>query len=1169
MKRLSPSSDRTPAEQKFSALDAPTIILNLLESTQPDRDEQLERVLIETCGVGNPQKIFEKLAEEPWFKTMVGKAMCGFKSRALTQLLQVWGCSQDYLFQRWRENATGDEGISSPLGSWLNYAAHCNGDTSLLVYFLSQAPPGGEEYSLYLNTYERHQGHLPLVTAVAQRNLLATQLLLAKGASPTACINFRNVNAIYAALAINQPQILECLITQQFKEETDRVSAFKKYLHSKQFKDMIGQVLAHRLESIPLVLLRLMQDWGYSPADINALVDSTQEWLLEYAAEFQDSELLGYVMEQKLAEVRRSGHSASEAAKSLANYLNDSKQHYLPLFKAIQRHRVGNIERLIAAGASLTAMGSGYNALSMSIKSEEPWILRHYITDLNEPIGKWLPLVYAWQFSKAEISEDLIARGADFYRACAQIPAACDDLLFKGNDFYRHPEFAKQQQLLEERLRTEKLGEADIRLLCSQMSTLALAYFSIALLNLRKEFDCEMEDLSEPEEDNPTVLDEDALITENMELMWNAQRLYSRARRMGDPSEWGKTKQFMQLLFDYEKQGPEKQRLSRISKLFIALFHLEEDDEWSKWTRWTPAPVSRPRTAVTYDPGLYTPALPRVKNSFPLLRSQVAEDLRAHAFSKRGALSTGLSDAVVHYLIGPFLKNNEDKDFPNFNRLYPTILQYRYIESVQTAHQTCLSEMAKTVAVANNLDGAMVHSALTTVYASSGPLAARLHDRHFRHYLSGAVFHIRRQEPMATQSFKNLAMAILKYYAAQKEVFQSVVVNSLKNAAAEQRLAQRLVEMLLLTFAGMLIDKSDQVTLTLSALLHSSLELLRGTAYSEPFTLMQLIFGTGYTPPAPDWSLCVDLTQFAKKKRRREQDDKTVSHSRPKVGPCHFFSAAAEQPFILNPRWSQQLGWNCFDVAIDRKPDIQFPCSHLSSDFGDSKKTDIRRSGLVNYALGHKHVGSFRQLLLPEILQGILFDDKHFLLRGDQKMIGQVAAYHALDIEQQAQLSRCNEKLPKAPSGKARNLEQLNEFFTLPAHATAYSQESQQVREMVETRDRCLDPLRAYCLTEDVYARYLSTYYDAGKAWVIFDRCNSNNRSTSIVDIAALFIGKTIVIHDMSSGVQPFTEIYRTANPSSQTVDVGYNHHTKHFMALLPNPKLQQTSPYAPRMGTG
>jgi len=239
--------------------------------------------------------------------------------------------------------------------------------------------------------------------------------------------------------------------------------------------------------------------------------------------------------------------------------------------------------------------------------------------------------------------------------------------------------------------------------------------------------------------------------------------------------------------------------------------------------------------------------------------------------------------------------------------------------------------------------------------------------------------------------------------------------------------------------------------------------------------------------------------------------------------------------------YSEQLGWNCFDLAVSLK------------DYGG-------RSGLRKYALLHSSEQEFRILLADEIKQAavltaIYMNDKAERTRANNKRIielfriaeilkDKVDKYqlenyvnalldqevsvddlprnallptmHIKELQllinnyinahenMRAAVSKCNDSLGML-EGSRWPLEKMDIFFSSPENQHKYPEifvEFQRVRQEIFTPYE--QAFAEYCHRQDTYEQYVKEYY-GGCGWFAFQRNFQDEYSTSMVDIAAKF----------------------------------------------------------------
>ncbi len=303
-----------------------------------------------------------------------------------------------------------------------------------------------------------------------------------------------------------------------------------------------------------------------------------------------------------------------------------------------------------------------------------------------------------------------------------------------------------------------------------------------------------------------------------------------------------------------------------------------------------------------------------------------------------------------------------------------------------------------------------------------------------------------------------------------------------------------------------------------------------------------------------------------------------------------FTTSAKTQPITINQE--EQLGWNCFDIAIG-----------------------INRADLVNFALEHPE---FRHLLAPEIRQAAVLTAvylnnkeeehakklhqnmvelsdlaekfKHIPFIADKlnalAALQLTAGYqlkptellqntlprsmHTADLRNKINdylkayeamrdtVSTCND-LIKQPS--RLSFVELDEFFKLSTNQEtfpdAYTIFIHNRENLFTKYEKSLDD---YCQSIDIYRQYIQDYYGQQNWFCFQTQFEQDTKSTSMVDIAAIMLEATIIIY------QNDKEIYRTDTCGSKVIEVTYNGRN-HFIrkSIQENPQLtqQELSPVA------
>jgi HEAT repeat protein len=272
-----------------------------------------------------------------------------------------------------------------------------------------------------------------------------------------------------------------------------------------------------------------------------------------------------------------------------------------------------------------------------------------------------------------------------------------------------------------------------------------------------------------------------------------------------------------------------------------------------------------------------------------------------------------------------------------------------------------------------------------------------------------------------------------------------------------------------------------------------------------------------------------------------------------------------QQPPIFGdelPECAEQLGWNCFDVAIDLQKYVD-------------ANGKVGRAALVAYALANSSNVLFRNLLAPEIkhaaaltavymnsksempiatklgtkpdkLEFQQVDSSRFVSEPacenlekytlptsmhTEELLAIVNDYYSAHDNMTAAVAKCNDEL-KRVEGHRLSLAELDVFFqdrkNRDTNKRAYSAFIRKCNKLYTPHETAFNN---YCLSENVYRQYVEKYYGENH-WFAFQR---ELGSTSMIDIAARMLNVVIVIY------QGAEEIYRTQTPGIKTLDVEYN----------------------------
>lgn len=148
-------------------------------------------------------------------------------------------------------------------------------------------------------------------------------------------------------------------------------------------------------------------------------------------------------------------------------------------------------------------------------------------------------------------------------------------------------------------------------------------------------------------------------------------------------------------------------------------------------------------------------------------------------------------------------------------------------------------------------------------------------------------------------------------------------------------------------------------------------------------------------------------------------------------------------------------------------------------------------------------------------------------------------------------LIACNEQLGQV-EGQRLNEQELTEYFASEENQLAYSEAFKlycKAREVMHPHEEAFDN---FCESIDTYENYVKHYYGIPEGskeggWFAFQREFEGERSTSMIDIASLFLEKQIIVKSQSGKI-----IYSTqCSHFEQIIEIQYNG-VDHFEAISP-----------------
>lgn len=238
-----------------------------------------------------------------------------------------------------------------------------------------------------------------------------------------------------------------------------------------------------------------------------------------------------------------------------------------------------------------------------------------------------------------------------------------------------------------------------------------------------------------------------------------------------------------------------------------------------------------------------------------------------------------------------------------------------------------------------------------------------------------------------------------------------------------------------------------------------------------------------------------------------------------------------------------QLGWNCFDVAIG-----------------------ISRDDLVKFALDKSSDISIRKILAPEIRHAAALTATNMNLKAEGKdaIAGQAALPVSMETEELKKLYKnyqdalenmkdvvadCSTSLGY-PEGSILPLSELDAFFAntenRTSHNDAYETFKNARDEKYTTHESAFFN---YCESEVVFKTYISDYYGK-EQWVAFQRNVAGEQTKSMIDIAAMMTQSCIEIYQLED--KNYKEIYKTEQYGKNTKRIEYSGNC-HFYELVPD----------------
>lgn len=267
----------------------------------------------------------------------------------------------------------------------------------------------------------------------------------------------------------------------------------------------------------------------------------------------------------------------------------------------------------------------------------------------------------------------------------------------------------------------------------------------------------------------------------------------------------------------------------------------------------------------------------------------------------------------------------------------------------------------------------------------------------------------------------------------------------------------------------------------------------------------------------------------------------------------------------------KQNGWNCFDIAAgipDRQALVAFALQHAAEEeYRHLLATEIRHAATLAYVYMEKarcpeskiaiarltelfDIQSALESDLAEAEQVELSIDKILAQMEDSdedlsrcalpssmhtdELYRLLKEYMDAHDKMLATLRSCSQRIGRG-DGNTLSIDELDTFFTdtdnQRKYANAFKDFTQAKQEIL---DPCVQALDKYCQRAAIYKQYVNEYY-AKNNWFAFQANLQGEHSTSMIDIAARFLNKVIIIEQQGK------QIYRTENQANQAITISYN----------------------------
>lgn len=274
--------------------------------------------------------------------------------------------------------------------------------------------------------------------------------------------------------------------------------------------------------------------------------------------------------------------------------------------------------------------------------------------------------------------------------------------------------------------------------------------------------------------------------------------------------------------------------------------------------------------------------------------------------------------------------------------------------------------------------------------------------------------------------------------------------------------------------------------------------------------------------------------------------------------------------YQIKPNQKKQNGWACFDIAVgvERADVVKYATDNVPSDevralLGreiqhaaaltavlmnqeQEKKKSAKRAVTIFHledALKKSNEERAKAQALKNKDDADLYSAALPLAMHTEELRKLVNNYTMAHENMREAVAECNDALGN-PDGARLSLGQLDAYFFHPDNQITDAYESFKT-----ARDEILTPHEqaffGYCSSEAICRQYINEHYDAEK-WFGFQNSFRGEKNTSMVDVVAKMLQKTIVIHDQNNLEKV---IYQTEAGDQGEIHICYNGFS-HFMAL-------------------